>query len=43
MRIALLSMVLVGVLLGSCGGEPTLTQSPSPERSHSGSFGKSDY
>ena len=33
MRIALLSVVLIGFLLGSCGTEPTVTQTSSQERS----------
>jgi hypothetical protein len=43
MRIALLSILLITFLLGGCAGAPTVSQGPSPERSHSGSFGKSDY
>jgi hypothetical protein len=43
MRIALLSIVLIGFLLSSCGSQPTVSQTTSPERSHSDSFGKSDY
>ena len=43
MRVALLSIVLIGFLLSSCGSQPTVSQTTSPERSHSDSFGKSDY
>jgi hypothetical protein len=43
MRIALLSIVLFGFLLGGCGGQPTVSQTASPERPHSDSFGRSDY
>jgi hypothetical protein len=43
MRITLLSIVLVTFLLGGCASQPTMSQTPSPERPHSGSFGKSDY
>jgi len=39
----LLSIALIAFLLGSCGGEPTVAQTPSPDHPHSGSFGKSDY
>jgi hypothetical protein len=41
--VALLSIVLIGFLLGGCGSQPTVTQTTSPERPHSDSFGKSDY
>jgi hypothetical protein len=43
MRITLLSIVLTAFLLGGRGSQPTMTETPSPERPHSGSFGKSDY
>ena len=43
MRITLLSIFLTTFLLGGCAGAPAVSQAPSPERSHSGSFGQSDY
>jgi hypothetical protein len=43
MRIAVLSTVLTGFLLGGWSRQPTVTQTASPERSHSDSFGQSDY
>jgi hypothetical protein len=43
MRITLLSIFLTTFLLGGCAGSPAVSQAPSPERSHSGSFGQSDY
>jgi hypothetical protein len=43
MRIALLSMLLITFLLGGWAGAPTVSQASSPERSHSGSFGKWGY
>jgi PBP1b-binding outer membrane lipoprotein LpoB len=43
MRISLLSILLITFLLGGCASQPTMSQTPSPESSHSGSFGKSDY
>jgi hypothetical protein len=42
MRITLLSIVLITSCLAA-GSQPTMTQTPSPERPHSDSFGKSDY
>jgi len=43
MRIAVLSTVLTGFLLGRWSGQPTVAQTASPECSHSDLFGKSDY
>jgi hypothetical protein len=43
MRITLLSILLTTFPLGGCASQPTMSQTPSPERHHSGSFGKSDY
>ena len=39
MRIAVLSTVLTGFLLGGWGAQPTVSQTASPECSHSDSFG----
>lgn len=43
MRISLLSILLITFLLGGCAGPAKVSEAPSPERSHSGSFGQSDY